>query len=85
MRTKLYFETDDSKLCYPASYFDKGTEVFEAIPIKPQGVFWCKELSFVGNEGCGRECEFYTPRNGKSGMCKFRSNTLFEQGAKAVL
>ena len=82
---KYYFETSESEECYQASHFDKGTEVFEAIPVKLKGVFWCKELSFVGMEGCGKQCDFYTPRNGKSGMCRFRSNTLFEQGEKVTL
>ena len=82
----FYFETSDSEICYPASYFDKGTEVFESIPCKVSGIFFCKAVHEITEGGeCGKKCVEYTPINGKSGKCKFRDNVLFEHGEKVTI
>lgn len=49
----------------------KEREVFEAKRMTGEGIFWCKvhyEVGEVG-EGCGKSCDEYKPRNGKSGRC----------------
>ena len=35
--------------------------------------FYCKAIGGIGEKsegGCGKECNLYEPRNGKSGICK---------------
>ena len=64
--------------------------IFEANPIKISGVFWCKKYSAIGtndysSDGCGKHCKYYTPRNGKSGCCKYHSTQLYEHGKKVTL
>ena len=92
---KRYFETVDAKLCYPESYFqdemrDNGlTEmtVLEAIPMKSSETdyMWCKENEAAGEKGeCGRFCDAYEPRNGKSGMCKHQGR-LNDFGEEVIL
>lgn len=47
-------------------------EIYRARADRSSGYFWCKEYSEVGEskESCGKQCPRYTPRNGKSGICK---------------
>jgi len=54
-------------------------EVFEAKIAKNTGFFFCKHHQEVGEvgQGCGKECAFYIPRNGKNGRCK-ESGQLYE-------
>ena len=68
---------------YPLEYFEEMLEadnhrvemvldIFE--PKWGTGTFWCIELGEgfeSGDAGCGLECSDYSPRNGKSGICKF--------------
>jgi len=92
---KRYFENEDAENCYPESYFqdemrDNGlTEmtVIEAIPMKSSETeyIYCEEVGDCGDKGeCGRACDYYVPRNGKSGMCKYQGR-LNEFGEKVVL
>ena len=77
---KLYFETLDSERCYSLEdikdrmRFDniEAKTVYEAeIDRSVQDFFWCKAEGEVGEKGnCGKQCEDYKPRNGKSGCCK---------------
>lgn len=61
-------------------------ELFEAVPITDANYFWCKSILTVGQKGeCGKFCPDYTPRNGKSGACRYYSNTLYERGEKATI
>lgn len=93
---KFYFETKHDEICYTESYFidkmkDRGIqeiEVIKASPIKINGVFWCKHEGFMGDgsdQYCGNQCNAYTPRNGKSGCCKYYTTVLYEQGEKTIL
>ena len=90
-----YFRTDDSERCHPAEYFhsdmiEQGLtemEVFEAIPEKVQGAIWCNavdEVALREDYPCGKGCEDYEPRNGKSGCCKYNGR-LFTTGEKVTL
>lgn len=91
MAKKKYFRTPDSELCYTLDYHveiakSEGLEeieLYEAMPERIRGALWCRavdEYTEVGN--CGKICEFYKPRNNVSGMCKYRSNTLYSCGKK---
>lgn len=85
MRNKLYFATPDSEICYPAKdLIEEGfTEAYEAIPEQIQGFAWCRAAYAVINESdspCGRDCPEYAPKNGRSGMCRWKSNKLYELG-----
>ncbi len=93
MKAKYYFLYSDSEICYEKSYFidymdGKEIEVYEAIPEKIDGIFWCKEQMFCGDnseETCGKICPDYKPRNGKSGCCKHYITTLYTHGNKIIL
>jgi len=95
MKQKYYFEDEYSEICYTADYFLENTEddvteieVFEAIPEKDTGFYWCKHFQDVGDktEGtCGKGCAYYTPRNGKSGCCKYYSNITYSHGVPVIL
>lgn len=86
---KYYFASVNDELCYPLScHMDMAKyeglseiELYEAIPDKTSGMFFCRYFNAVGENGsCGKECMRYEPRNGKSGMCRHRSNKMFTYG-----
>ena len=94
---KYYFEDSDSEMCHQECYFQdmmcfdgkSEMELFEAIPDKTGGgIFWCKLLAFCGDDtgdSCGKQCEDYEPRNGKSGCCKHHTSWLYIHGNKIIL
>jgi len=56
--------------------------VTEAVRVTGEGFFYCKKYNAAGitaDSGCGKLCEFYEPRNGKSGICKYWGYT-YEEG-----
>lgn len=79
---KLYFNQVDPDLCYPLSYFKDmlasdpdAPEVMTLLEAEREygtGFFTCQHFGQVGEskESCGKLCEGYAPRNGKSGICK---------------
>lgn len=89
-KIKLYFLDEDSETCHSANYLleqndAKELEVFEAIRIKDELYFYCKEYESVGEKGeCGKHCEGYEPRNGKSGCCR-HIGKLYEHGEKITI
>jgi hypothetical protein len=96
MKKQYYFLNEYSEICYTKSYFDEymkdngidQVKVFEAIPDKTSGVFWCKCDCFCGDdssESCGKQCLNYSPRNGKSGCCKYYTTTLYLRGDSIIL
>jgi len=92
MKRQFYFEHSDSEVCYRADYFLEQYEevkVFEAIPERIPGVFWCKEHLFCGDNSadtCGKhQCEQYDPRNGKNGRCRFHCIELYTHGNPVTL
>ena len=96
MARKFYFHHNDSELCYTEEYFQdimhdeglKEIEVFDAIPEKIPGVFWCKHECFCGDDTadtCGKQCKFYDPRNGVSGCCRHHTSWLRTHGNKIIL
>jgi hypothetical protein len=93
---KFYFKNKDSEICYNKKYFDeymteKGLKemgVFEAIKYKSSDVFWCQVECLPGDDSqdtCGKQCNNYAPRNGKSGCCRYYSKYFYEKGQKIML
>jgi len=94
--TNYFFISEDSELCYNLAYIklefygETSAEVYEAIPVKMDNVFYCDFFKTCGEKGydfdkCGKECSAYKPRNGKSGCCKHYSKRLYEHGNKITL
>jgi hypothetical protein len=70
---KYYFENEESEMCYNKQYFkEKGiTEAWAGKKIQYCDQMFCRYNYEVGEKGeCGKKCETYEPRNGKSGICK---------------
>ena len=93
---KLYFEGKNEEHCYGVWVFKTDMEIYgleemelyEAKRQDADGFFWCNYYSNIGernNGECGKHCEGYTPRNGKSGCCTHYSLKLYEPGKKVVL
>lgn len=65
-------------------------KVNEAKRIIGGDFYFCKAFDAMGEkgsfdyDGCGRICDEYTPRNGKSGCCKHRS-FCYKPGKKFIL
>jgi hypothetical protein len=97
MKDKFYFRNSYSEKCYNKPYFDaimkeKGLvdmEVFEAIPDKVPGFFWCKKFEMLGDKSehtCNKlNCHEYFPANGKRGPCKHFTGKVFSKGDKIIL
>lgn len=91
--TKLYFQENDDGRCHPLSYFkwllkyedlDELT-IYEAQRQDVVGFFWCKgyQTDMDKSESeCGKGCEKYSPRNGKSGCCRHYSLKFYEPSGK---
>lgn len=82
---KFYFETPESEIAYTIDYFDemlvRPFTIFEAVQIKVDGFFFCKAALECGQSGtCGKMCDDYAPRNGRSGICRHKA-PLFTAGA----
>ena len=92
---KYYFENEDAEGCFTKEHFidemkHNGLtemEVMEAVPQKSNETeyMWCNAIGEVGEKGnCGKMCENYLPRNGKSGICA-NQGRLFKAGEKVTL
>ncbi len=91
--TKYYFKKNQG-VCYNLQYWHtylreknlKELELFEAIINKGSGHFYCTIFESTGKigEGCGKECEIYSPRNKKSGICTHHRPTYI-QGEKKII
>lgn len=94
MKQKYYLRFKDDEICYNEEYFIelmkyrklKEIQVFKAVPEKHYFIFWCKYYRLCGDRGqCGKKCDNYKPRNGKSGCCKYYTNILYNPGEKVIL
>ena len=93
-RSKYYFEDKDSEICYSLDYFiekanPEETELtlYPAMIMYGEPFFWCRKLQECGEVGegwCGKECKDYSPRNGKSGRCRFSAN-CYEAADRPVI
>lgn len=90
---KLYFENEDSEHCYSEAYFQRKMEedglsemeVFEAVKSKDKYFIYCKAVQTCGEASeCGKNCDDYAPKNGKSGCCKNRG-TMYDYGFDVTL
>lgn len=93
---KYYFRSDDSDgNCYTIKQIKEDMKeqgiselkVFEAIREVGGDYFYCKKYYEIGDKsegGCGKICDEYKPRNGKSGRCIHHSHT-YEQGEKELI
>lgn len=86
---KYWFNKEDPDECGSISYWkeymkEEGIPELTIVRAKPDfgsGYFWCKAVDAVGEVsegGCGKMCEHYKPRNGKSGRCK-HSGYVYDQ------
>lgn len=64
----------------------KEVKAYEAMKETDNDFFWCKEFGDVGEKGqsCGKNCPSYTPKNGKSGCCKYVGN-LYSKGKELTI
>lgn len=54
----------------------KELEAYEAERDINSDMMYCQEYGVTGEKGqCGKDCEHYIPRNGKSGNCKHNRHT----------
>lgn len=86
VRTRFFFRDDDD-MCYTLQsqidyMIDNGiTEMNLWLAERETNVsyFFCKYFEACGDKsevGCGKHCEGYKPRNGKSGVCKHYGYTF---------
>lgn len=63
-----------------------GLVIVEMTPSRASGVRSCGETkTFVEGAGWCEGCDFYSPRNKKSGICKYLEWGLIETGRKWVV
>lgn len=94
---KYYFSNIDEENCWTKKYFleemkEQGLtelQVNLAERVLRTNYFFCKAVGLVGEKGnefdlCGKNCDLYKPRNGKSGCCKHRG-FCYEPGKEFIL
>jgi hypothetical protein len=58
--------------------------LYEAKPERIEDAIWCNAVGACGDRGnCGKVCDMYEPRNGKSGACR-RLGRFYEPTDKTV-
>ena len=98
MKKPIYFIAygDYPEFAYPIEYWKEYMEENELYEIKLSKAvieynteyFFCREFHEVGlkeNSGCGKDCEKYSPRNGKNGRCKHSANCYTRSDEEIVL
>lgn len=79
---------DFAEMCYTLQYHKdymrehdiKEMQVYEAKRETSNLYFYCNHFGEIGesNDTCGKGCDLYKPRNGKSGVCIHHRN-CYEQ------
>lgn len=93
---ELYFGSKDDIMAYSLDQFkdqmkeEELTEmtVYKAEKYKDDDYFWCREFLDYGEKGqdtCGRWCDKYNPRNGKSGCCTHYSTIFYNPTDEQVI
>jgi hypothetical protein len=95
---KLYFTNNllEEDFCYTLEKIKKEAkkkglnqiEIFEAEKEIGSDAFFCNKYSEIMGKGfgyCGKECNFYQPRNGKSGICKHNKPTYLKTNKKLII
>jgi hypothetical protein len=96
MRTLYFCKEFDEERCYPLENLkSRGSlmglrqiTVTKAIPINDKDIFYCQALDFAGLklEGeCGKSCNSYSPKNGKSGMCRYQGKCYEPTGESQII
>lgn len=89
----LYFKSEDDNFCHDKAHFIEEMksekleqiEVFEAVKANDHEHIWCSYIGEAGDkDNCGKQCDAYKPRNGKSGCCT-HLGTLYNYGEKVTL
>lgn len=64
----------------------KECKIFEAIREANTDHFYCTYFNEIGDKklSCGKICVRYTPKNGKSGCCKYRG-FCYSKGEDVIL
>lgn len=86
---KLFFSNLDDATCYMLQKHIQDMDdamidvlhLHEAKPVYNTDYFYCSHYQEIGDKAqgtCGKMCDHYAPRNGKSGRCKQCKNT-YEQ------
>lgn len=89
MNKEMYIAEDNPEFVNDLDYFIdqlysehlEEIVLYRAVKDKTSGMFWCKEEQLPTEKGsCSvHSCSAYSPRNGKSGICKHHSNELYMQ------
>ena len=92
--SRFYFYNTEDEMCVTLSSikdkmrFDNITEkeVTTAKMVVGDNVFYCSHLGEMGEtgQGCGKECKYYVPRNGKNGRCTHSKN-CYEHASKILI
>ena len=95
MKEQLYFELGNEEYCYPLEHFEDrindGEKEIHLVLAKRDfgsGHMWCKDMGegIDRRDGtCGKFCESYKPRNGKSGRCFYLDNSFIQIGKELLL
>jgi hypothetical protein len=89
----MFFGSEHEEMCYGINHFtDSMNEgesliILKAVPCNHSDVFWCKEFTEMMEKnqgGCGKSCEYYEPRNGRSGCCKSHSHVYCHGEATTI-
>lgn len=94
-KQKSYFSDTEEEWTYSLDYHIeqakeaglKEIKLYEPVRDKNSDAFGCAKYWFVGLKGednCGKICEGYEPRNGKSGICKHHRYT-YEKGEAIII
>lgn len=84
---KRYFFQKHDENCYTLDYHlqymkdnhIKEMDVYLAKRETKSDYFFCKHFQECGQRGeCGKNCEAYSPRNGKTGVCKHFVYTYYK-------
>lgn len=82
---KKYFSEHNDEYCYPINCFYRGDTVYEAKACRNVDMFFCSIIRAPGEKGhCGKQCEYYNPRNKKNGICKFNF-PVYENTEKKII
>lgn len=88
-----YYFLNNAEKCYTIDFFKnymrdsdlKELELFEAKKEENIDFFFCKHFEEIGekHDFCGKMCNKYEPKNGRSGCCKY-NGSLYEKTDKKI-
>lgn len=73
-KDEIFCYTIENHLQYMRENHIEEMVVLLAKRVTNSDYFFCKHFNEIGEKsegGCGKICKVYSPRNGKSGACKF--------------